>query len=79
MGAAERPRIANTTTLSGDFTRQAKLDPAFPDAQSWFELKRYLIRAGAHKEIFPAAHKVWHSYRAKLRLALDEDDNLDTP
>ena len=52
---------------AGDFVRDARCDPTFPDAASWGELEDYLWERGANYRAVKAGRKVWDSYRSMLR------------
>jgi hypothetical protein len=50
----------------GDFVRDARQDPAMPDARSWEELERYLAPK-ASPGFLRSARTVWSSYTAARR------------
>lgn len=59
-----------THTSQGDFVRDAKEDRRLPDAQSWDELHRHVLRHGGDSDVVDAARKVWQAYLAKQRRQL---------
>jgi hypothetical protein len=48
-----------------EFVSYAKIDPLFPDAKAWSDLRRYLNRRGAPHEIFLVARRIWKDYRER--------------
>ena len=51
----------------GEFIANAKADKAFPNAESWEELKRHLYKVGANHETTVACRMVWRRYKDELR------------
>lgn len=55
----------------GDFVEDARRDGRLPDAQSWPELKLYLMSRGTCGDAVEAAHAVWRGYQAAVRRQSD--------
>lgn len=52
---------------TGDFVRDARRDRTFPDAQTWRELKDYLLCKGACYDAIDAGQAVWNNFKRKYR------------
>ena len=50
------------------FISQARGDPAFPEIESWAELRAYLQSSGASGEIVLGARSAWRSFVARRSL-----------
>lgn len=56
-----------TATPPGDFVDDARSDPTFPDAESWDEVRDYLMLRGAAPVAVAAARSAWRSYLRSQR------------
>ena len=54
-------------TPTGEFVKLALSDPMLPDADTWLEIKSYLLKADASDAALKAGYVVWVAYRAWLR------------
>jgi hypothetical protein len=70
----DRRRISNTAR--GDFTKEARQDPAMAAIESWPQLRAHIYKKATGQrvnEIIDAAEPIWKAYRATVLKARREN------
>ena len=66
-------------TPTGEFVKLALSDPMLPDADTWLEIKSYLLKADASDAALKAGYVVWVAYTAWLRHLVRNAPTAATP